>query len=137
MVVIEEKDSDTNGVIIELEKPDQFDQRERNYYRMSVSWDKVDIIGDSLNRLNNDVLWIYALEKLEDLKFPSEEFKIAQSYVDICISGFYHVVDESFALEFLQKTYGWNRFVLMNRGKKTSAGPIPDTDTLKIIDGLL
>jgi len=128
---------DVNGVIIELEKPDQFDEREYNYNRMMVRWEVVEFLRGSFKIREGDVLWIYALKEIEDLKCPSIEFQIAQSYVDICISGFYRVGGESFAKEFLQKTYGWNQFVLMNRGQLTSAGRISETEMLKTIDRLL
>ncbi len=109
--------SHTNGVIYAVteEELDATDKRERGYTRKKVTnceeYYKITEPGDTI--------WIYVNDFPDIVPppnvFPTQEFPIVQSYVDICINGcleienaFPKAKDDHFTIDFIRSTTDWN-----------------------------
>jgi len=113
------KNAHVNGVIYEVTEAEleATDEREEGYKRVEVmhfeEYEQVTSVGDKV--------WIY-INDFEDVvpppeAYPSEEFPIVQSYVDICINGCLEVEaefpiakDDHFIIDFIRSTIGWSEF---------------------------
>lgn len=114
-----QEDSHVNGVIYEVTKEEleATDEREMGYTRKKVEhfeeYYKVTEPGDTI--------WIY-VNNFKDIKpppevFPTKQFPIVQSYVDICINGcleiensFPKAKEDHYTIDFIRSTIGWNEF---------------------------
>lgn len=112
-------DASINGVIYQVTEAEleATDKREKGYKRKQVLHiDEYYPVTES-----GDVVWIY-VNDFEDILppptvFPTKEFPIVQSYVDICINGcieiensFPKAKEDNFTVGFIHSTIGWNEF---------------------------
>lgn len=111
--------SSTNGVIYEVTDAELIatDKREKGYERV-----KVDQVNEYYKITQpEDTIWIYInLFKFNAPPpevFPSKQFPIVQSYVDICINGCIEIENsfpkacrDNFIENFIQQTSEWNSF---------------------------
>lgn len=100
------------------------DKRELNYKREQVP---VEAINDYVSVLpKNAKVWVYlnkfTTEEPMEKAFPTKEFPIVQSYVDICINGclemearYPEAKKKQFAKDFLTTTYHWSSFWVNDR----------------------
>ena len=93
-----------NGVVFSVEDADleSFDAREAGYRREPITGSDLAPIGDHAPRIEG--AWVYVPE---DPCSPTQEFPIAQSYLDVCLGGCLDFGRE-FALEFVRTTEGWD-----------------------------
>lgn len=122
----ENHDTTVNGVIYEVspEELKETDEREQGYERVKIKWEDITDYSGTIDQQSN--IWIYmdrfsnraALEE----SFPSADFPIVQSYVDICINGCLEIEslfpgarEEHFAKEFIRTTHYWSAFWVNDR----------------------
>ena len=124
-VVLDEK-AICNGVLFEvLEDNFRFlDEREVGYDRVLVPFNRVDCKDTNCKLGENDRVWIYILK---EPIFPSVGFPIAQSYIDIIITGCLDF-SEKMAREFIRSTCAWDYVWVDNRcgGKKENHKLVDD-----------
>ena len=126
-----------NGVLVEV-SPDQiaeFDERElggsdANYDRIEI--DQENIIG--IPRSVRSAVWAYTVRNPVP---PTTAFPIAQSYLDIILSGCLQF-GEQFAIDFTKSTTGWNQPWINDRTRPRYIRHMDiSSDILSQIDGLL
>lgn len=135
----------TNGVLVPLPSSETlktFDHRERHYIRRQVSLEDIEVFHSHSHEFDaQDRVWVYMLQNDEPTregapKLPSKELPIAQSYVDVCLSGFLQFGVE-FAREFVKESSHWQSLEDDRSDPKIySKGYVPQ-GTLSIIDSLL
>jgi hypothetical protein len=97
-------DAAMNGVVVQVSEGEihRFDERERGYARREVFRSScTSYRGDGLPEGR---IWVYVPEQPRE---PTEECPIAQSYVDVVLSGCLDI-DEAFAREFVRTTTNWH-----------------------------
>jgi hypothetical protein len=123
---IKEADGGTNGVIYEVSKEDLklTDSREKGYTRIKINFEDIVFYSEPIDK--NSVIWIYINQfrnnKIPEDNFPSKDFPIVQSYVDMCIEGcleleklYPKAKEQAFAIDFINTTYFWSRFWVNDR----------------------
>lgn len=134
----------TNGVLVPLPSAETlktFDHRERHYVRRQVSIGDIEVFHSHTHQFDaQDRVWVYTLQdeptKEGAPRLPSKQLPIAQSYVDVCLSGFLHFGVE-FAQEFLEESSHWQSLEDDRSSPKIySKGYVPQ-GTLSVIDSLL
>jgi len=134
----------TNGVLVPLPSPETlktFDHRERHYVRRRVALEDIEVFHSHLHQFDaKDRVWVYMLQnessKEGSPKLPSKSLPIAQSYVDVCLSGFLDFGVE-FAREFVKESSHWQSLEDDRSAPKIySKGYVPQ-GTLSVIDSLL
>ena len=113
---IHENDCFVNGVVYEVTDSELAltDRRESGYRRVKV--DFFDIFDYCGKLTKNDTVWIYLNEGDQDFplnQYPSNEFPIVQSYVDLCINGCIEIESnfpeaKGFIEDFIKTTLHWN-----------------------------
>ncbi|MEM6718970.1 MAG: gamma-glutamylcyclotransferase family protein [Bacteroidota bacterium] len=114
-----DRESHINGVIYEVTEAElkATDEREMGYIRKKVTQlEQYYQVTES-----GDEVWIY-VNDFKDIVppptvFPTKEFPIVQSYVDICITGclevennFPRAREDQFTIDFIRSTIGWSEF---------------------------
>lgn len=134
----------TNGVLVPLPSPETlktFDHRERHYVRRQVALEDIEVFHSHSHQFDaQDRVWVYMLQnepsKEGAPKLPSKRLPIAQSYVDVCLSGFLEFGIE-FAREFVKESSHWQSLEDDRSAPKIySKGYVPK-GTLTVIDRLL
>jgi len=105
-----------NGVLYKVDSDELkiLDKRERRYIRTLVPCE--DVSGYNSEIPSNANFWIYENEFQSESEFkesfPTKEFPIIQSYVDMCLEGCIEIDlingNTKFSKDFLQTTFGWN-----------------------------
>ena len=121
-----------NGVIFPVSESElpKFDQREFGYDRVRLRphqirpWEAED--------LPPGAFWTYLIKNLES---PSKECPIAQSYIDVMLSGCLEI-GEAFAEEFVTTT-GWSPFMINDRANPQYRMPMQEVPLAEQIDHLL
>ncbi len=121
-----EANSHTNGVIYEVSDEDLklTDSREHGYQRVKIDFEDIEDFSGQIDE--NSAIWIYANQfpdnKIPGSSFPSKEFPIVQSYVDMCIDGCLEIEssypkakDGEFAIDFISSTYFWSKYWVNDR----------------------
>ncbi len=122
--VVAMDEQSANGIIYKTDDIKATDQRENGYTREEVDKTKIQWRGPSLKLTDLDKVWIYVSDKdYRDNAGPEEGNPIAQSYVDICITGCFEAdeiantlqtspgFDSPFANEFIKLTSHWGYWV--------------------------
>ena len=126
----------TNGVIIyvpESELP-KFDEREIKYGYKRIPVDQNDITMLIDGAVPNDNIWVYVTDNPGK---PTETEPIAQSYVDVIMSGCLDIGEE-FARELVSTTEGWNSPWVNDRNQPRYPRPVDySTAPINKIDRLL
>jgi hypothetical protein len=93
----------TNGMLVSVSAADlpRFDRREGGYTRIEV--DRAHVVGLNAEPIP-PTIWIYLPDEPGR---PSEDYPIAQSYVDVVLAGCLEV-SKSFAAEFVRTTTNWD-----------------------------
>jgi hypothetical protein len=102
--VVRQEKAVTNGILVsipEMELP-LFDQREVGYARTML--DNARILGLDRQEVPEGSSWVYIPTEPGT---PSEDCPIAQSYVDVVLTGCLEFGD-SFAAEFVRTTMNWH-----------------------------
>lgn len=101
--VVRRDESVTNGTLVTVSAADlsQFDRREGGYTRTRL--DPARLTSLDGQEVPSESIWIYLPN---EPGWPSEECPIAQSYVDVVLSGCLEV-GEPFAAEFVRTTMNW------------------------------
>ena len=94
-----------NAVVFECEDIAQFDRREYGYNRIEISNDLIEMYNSHQEKPDGK-FWLYMV-KPENLRPPSAESLIWQSYVDVCLMGCFEY-NEKYAHDFLNSTTGWS-----------------------------
>ena len=123
---VSEADSNTNGVIYEVSEEDLklTDFREKGYNRIKINFENIAFYSKQIDA--NSAIWIYINQfpnnKIPTSGFPSKEFPIVQSYVDMCIEGclemehlYPKAKEKNFTTEFINSTFYWSRFWVNDR----------------------
>lgn len=92
-----------------------FDRRESYYCRKEVPVKDIQFFGGiknvSSSAARNSQYWIY-VTKPEYTAFPSKNYPIVQSYVDVWLSGCFELEEkfdlEGFAKQCIESTQGWS-----------------------------
>jgi hypothetical protein len=77
----------------------------------------------------SDSLWVYMIDSPT---LPTEDCPIAQSYLDVVLSGCFEI-GEHFAEDFVLTTFGWERFWINDRHRPRYRRFVPG-DTERIDD---
>ncbi|MDX2345468.1 MAG: hypothetical protein QNK11_01140 [Legionella sp.] len=100
-----------NAVIYQLSNPKNiylYDKRERSYCRKAVHINQLEIHGAKLPAQKQ--IWIYSSAH-QTKEYPTEDFPIFQSYIDIFISGCFQIEEKfkikSFAKDCIKSTSHW------------------------------
>ena len=108
--VVVEKSARCNGVLVEIDASQlpAFDKRELD--DTNFSYQRVQILTSDITGLTSGFdevsrVWAYVVQKPST---PSEKFPIAQSYVDVILTGCL-AFGEDFTVEFICSTLGWDR----------------------------
>jgi len=121
-----DSNSRSNGVIYEVSEEDLklTDSREKGYKRIKINFEDITFYSEQINE--NSAVWIYVNHfpnsKIPTSSFPSKEFPIVQSYVDMCIEGclemenlYPKAKEKNFAIEFINSTFYWSKFWVNDR----------------------
>lgn len=121
-----DENSYVNGVIYEVTHQDieKTDERETGYERIKINYSDIEDYSCQIERKSS--IWIYANMFKDNVipkdNFPSKEFPIVQSYVDICVNGCLEIEDlypnakkENFTADFIQTTQYWSKFWVNDR----------------------
>jgi hypothetical protein len=129
-------DAVCNGVLIEIDENElpAFDLREIN--GSNFNYDRIEIPGEMVtgNGIGSDhPIWAY---QVRNRTIPSDEFPIAQSYVDVILTGCLDI-GESYAAEFITRTLGWEFAWINDRGTPRYARHLENIEHLEQIERLL
>jgi hypothetical protein len=117
---VADPDSSCNGVIFKVseEEFETFDNHEPGYTRERIDQKNLTMLDGSRSVPEGDI-WFYAVREKH---FPSPEFPIVQSYVDVCLNGCleleatYPLAREAeFAETFLKTSTDWSRYWVNDR----------------------
>ena len=109
------KDSSSSfvGVSYKLSEPEnikRYDKRENIYCREQINEDSFTFLSQSPSLAAQKQVWIYTIASIEN-QFPTKEFPIVQSYVDIFLRGCIQIEEKfkitAFAKECIETTEGW------------------------------
>ena len=112
------QDNRVSCIIFELEESfiPTLDKREFLYDREKVKLNDIEFTFNRFNITEEDSIWIYVTK---EPSYPSAEFPIIQSYVDICISGALEIEKEfniqDFAVDFIKTTKAWSEHWVNDR----------------------
>ena len=104
-----------NGVLYPIlnNSLEYFDEREEGYNRIKIPNDKIESCC-WINIPNyNCNIYIY-VPKENNSHLPDNNYPYLQSYIDMCILGCLKYGSQ-FTKEFLETTYGWNKYWLDDR----------------------
>ena len=132
-----------NGVIIPVSESElpKFDEREvrHGYKRVPVNRGNITMLVDGAVSSGN--IWVYVTDSPGR---PTEAAPIAQSYVDVVLSGCLsvdlqnHDIDNNFVREFVSTTEGWNSPWVNDRNQPRYPRPVDySTAPINKIDRLL
>jgi hypothetical protein len=109
--ITENKNATFNAVIYKLSSPQNihlYDKREKHYCRKAVDINQLKIYGTKLPFQKQ--IWIYS-SKHQKKEVPTKDFPIAQSYIDIFISGCFQIEKKfeikHFAKDCIKNTAHW------------------------------
>jgi len=125
-------DVSCNGVsfLVSENQLPEFDKRESNYDRVLLKPDQI-FLWESQKPFPGKC-WIYLPKQP---KAPSQECPIAQSYIDVAMSGCLEI-SEAFAEEFVTTTAGWN-FLCNDRKNPKYRMPMEEVPFAEQIDHIL
>jgi cation transport regulator ChaC len=111
--VIKDTSSSFIGVSYKLSEPENiksYDRRESIYCREQINQDNFVFLSQSPSFSAQKQVWIYTIASTEN-QFPTKDFPIVQSYVDIFLRGCIQIEEKfkitSFAKECIETTEGW------------------------------
>ena len=109
------KGSRINGVLYPVyDNIESFDKREEGYYRLRLKTNQLNALSWQ-NLPNYECkIYVYALNKKEQLQRPTYKYPILQSYLDVVINGCLEYGIE-FAIKFIKTTKGWSEWWLNDR----------------------
>jgi len=117
---VPDPNSNCNGVIFKVSQQqlEAFDQREAGYKRERIDQKNITMLDGSKSAPDGDI-WFYASTSKH---FPSPEYPIVQSYVDICLNGCLEIEatyplakKAEFAETFLRTSTSWNKYWVNDR----------------------
>lgn len=118
--VIKDRSSSFIGVSYKLGDPENiknYDKRETIYCRKQINSDSFVFLSQSANFSPKQV-WLYTIASTEN-QFPTKDFPIVQSYVDIFIRGCIQIEDKfkitNFAKECVETSDGWPVYWINDR----------------------
>jgi hypothetical protein len=104
--------SKLNGVLfkaVNAQSVSAYDLRESGYCRVSIKDKDIKILTPTT--ITKGEYWIYVIPK-KDINFPSRQYPIVQSYVDIFLSGCFELQEKynlnNFAKECVRTTSNWS-----------------------------
>ena len=103
--IYQNKSSQINVVLFEVENLQVFDQREHGYTRVELDRNLLKVWNQNEKIPATGKIWIY-LPYEEKFGKPSEKHFIWQSYIDVILMGCLSV-DDKFAQEFMKTTTGY------------------------------
>lgn len=123
-----------NGVLIgvDADQLEKFDLREASYTRIKVQASRVTCLEDN-SVSDADTIWAYVPKKIE---FPTEEYPIYQTYVDVSLSGCLEY-GESFASDFVTTTVFWEGPWIDDRDNPLFIRPMTTVAPREILDYFL
>lgn len=148
---IEQEGATCNGVVFSIDESElpAFDNREIRYRRVeikrSMGWfslftniDDVPCKSSMISCLTNDkipegTIWTYVSKEPQK---PSEETPLAQSYIDVILTGCLSF-GEDFAREFILATHGWEAPWGNDRLNPRYSRAMREVSLASKIDGLL
>jgi hypothetical protein len=97
--------STCNGVLLAKESTsfEETDVREKQHGYLRVAFRPANISVLSRLKIEMDKVWVYVTN---EPSYPTEALPIAQSYLDVVLTGCLEIGDE-FAIEFISTTSGW------------------------------
>lgn len=123
---IADPNSYCNGVVYEIseEELEQTDIRERGYERIRIDAANLNDLTGMIDKSAN--IWIYVNVFKDNIipssHFPSHNYPIVQSYVDMCIEGclemeseFAEAKQNHFAVGFINSTFFWSKYWVNDR----------------------
>jgi len=121
-----------NGAVISIPKEElpKYDEREHLYNRIQIPVSDVDFLDVAQKHI--DTVWVYVTP---DPKLPDQEHPIAQSYVDVVLTGFLEFRHE-FAKEFVDTTEGWSN-IINDRDNPIYSRPLKELRNKSEVDELL
>ena len=103
-----------NGVLGKIDTIVDFDKRENNYCRKRIDNSDIVYLVDSLKPTNSEI-WVYYIND-DSIEYPSEEFPIKQSYLNMFIDGCIDIEKEyeleNYANECVKTTFFWSKFLI-------------------------
>ena len=108
-----------NAIYFKVSEDDlnRIDRRESGYCRKKVDNGKIELLGKDKNK-SNKVFWIYAA-RAENVKPPSKDYPIAQSYVDLFLGGCFEAEIKyelkDFAKQCVETTDNWSKLWVNDR----------------------
>lgn len=104
----DENNALSNGVYFKVDETnlERFDEREKGYRRVAISWDQVKRLNDQ-SLPTQGTLWAYVGNERGQ---PSLEKPIMQSYVDVILNGCLDY-GQDFAVRFAETTHFWSHLV--------------------------
>lgn len=124
-----------NGVLYPIyDNIKNFDKREEGYFRLRLKRDQIE--STSWQNLPNYKckIYIYCIYPNQQNRRPTYKLPILQTYLDIVIKGCLEY-GISYVDEFLNSTYGWNKWILNDR--IIARRPWINEPEFKMIDKLL
>ena len=135
------RDHTMNGVMMQLTKNDilNLDKREKGYCRLNIDKKNIELL-DQFNFSNQDVnVWMYVINDQKPER-GDDNYYIAQSYIDVFLSGCLEVNDEfslsGFADNCVKLTSDWDSKVISN-DRIFPRRPMIEQPKALIIDELL
>ena len=113
------KNSFLNAIYFKVSQDDlnKIDKREAGYCRKKLDNSKIELLLKDENK-SNKVFWIYA-SNTENVRPPSKDFPIVQSYVDLFLGGCFEVEIKyqikDFAKQCVETTDNWTKSWLNDR----------------------
>lgn len=117
---VRDPNANCNGVIFSVSPAEieTFDEYEAGYLRERLDQKSITMLDGSKSAPEGEI-WFYAPA---EQRFPTPEFPIVQSYLDICLNGCleleaaYPLAREAkFAETFLKTSTGWSRYWVNDR----------------------
>ncbi|MBF0276421.1 MAG: gamma-glutamylcyclotransferase [SAR324 cluster bacterium] len=128
-----QNDATCNGVLFPVSEKElpKFDLRESHYERVMLESKQI-FPWDSAN-FGPGKFWTYLLNKQ---RAPSQQCPIAQSYIDVAMSGCLEI-NEAFAEEFVSTTRGWCPYMINDRSNPQYRMPMKEVPFAELIDQIL
>ena len=111
LTVIKRESGKLNAVYFPVNAKEMtaLDQRESSYKRTLIAHDKLSFYG--LNYDAKGKYWIYVYPSDDKIKYPTTDFPVVQSYVDIFLGGCFEIQRQyhlpGFVDECIKTTGGW------------------------------
>lgn len=124
-----------DGVLAELNRDQlpSLDRRERGYDRLALPASDFDIEGE----INGSEIYVY---RSSDVRYgwADDQYPLAQSYVDVVVSGYRSLFDDDGVARLLASTRGWDLPTLNDRSNPAYGRALQlDTTELALIDEYL